>query len=187
MDEPAGLGEVAENGRKERSMRNRYFFILILGVVAACASAGCTAKPSADEAKTIANFPPNEAKAIAEIRRLGGSVTARNNSPGGPIVGVFLLGSRVTDAELVQLKVFTQLQSLRLWGTQVTDAGLAYLKGLTQLRGLDLTGTRVTDAGLVHLKSLSNLQSLYLSNTQVTEAGAQDLKTALPRVRLVIR
>ena len=108
-----------------------------------------------------------EAKAIAEIRDLGGYVTVDEKSPDSPVIGVNFMKtgpgkSSLGDAGLVYLKGMAHLQSLILWGTDVTDAGLENLEGLTQLQSLDLSYTRVTAAGLERLQGLTQLQSLDL-------------------------
>ena len=126
---------------------------------------GLTAEPNTDQAK-----------AIADIKQLGGTVTLDEKSPGKPVISVDLHGTKVTDAGLENLQDLPQLQSLVLFNTQITDAGLAHLKGLTKLRGLSLDTTKVTDAGLIHLKGLTQLQSLGLTHTKVTDAGLVHLK-----------
>ena len=51
------------------------------------------------------------------------------------------------------------LQTLYLKGSQITDAGLVNLKGLNNLKDLDLSGTNVTDAGIAELqKALPNCE-----------------------------
>ena len=127
--------------------------------------AGLTAKPSADQAK-----------AIAEIEKLGGKVTLDEKSPGKPVHSVTLTGTKVCDAELKYLRGLSRLQNLLLGGTQVTDAGLEHLKDVSQLQYLLLDHTRISDTGLEHLKGLSQLQELRLDGTQVTDAGLEHLK-----------
>jgi hypothetical protein len=91
--------------------------------------------------------------AIAEIEKLGGKLTVGGSGigPGMDVFSVDLSSSKVTDAGLVHVKGFAQLQSLDLMQTQVTDAGLEHLNGLTQLRSLNLRGTGITDAGVERL------------------------------------
>ena len=112
-----------------------------------------------------------EAKAIAEIEKLGGYVTRDEKSPDKPVISVSLFGGEDADAGLVKLECLTHLHDLNLMFTKITDTGLAHLEGLTKLQKLELQGTKVTDAGLVHLKGLTQLQSLDLDYTQVTDAG----------------
>ena len=108
-----------------------------------------------------------QARAITEIKKLGGKVTVDKSSPGEPVISVDLqnrpfIGPRVTDAGLVHLKGLTTLRTLNLSKAYITDAGLENLKGLSQLESLTLRGTQVTDTGLAVLKGLANLQSLDL-------------------------
>ena len=98
-------------------------------------------------------FTHEEAKAIAEIEKVGGKVIADANKV---VISVDLNHTNVTDAWLENLSIFFRLQSL------------------------DLRTTKVTDAGLVNLKGLSQLESLYLERTNVTVAGVNDLQEGLP-------
>jgi beta-lactamase regulating signal transducer with metallopeptidase domain/Leucine-rich repeat (LRR) protein len=125
-----------------------------------------------------AHFEPtaDEAKAIAEIRKLGGKVTVDEKNPGKPVIDVELESTKVTDAWLEHLKGLNQLHSLILFQTQVTGTGLVHLKSLPRLEILFLTGTPVTDAGLVHLKDFPQLAMLSLTGTQVTDVGLVHLK-----------
>ena len=99
---------------------------------------------------------PEQAKAVAEIEKLGGNVIVDEKSQA--VIGVSLRKTKVTDAELVCLKGLTNLEELELERTKVTDAGLEHLQGLTKLQWLGLAGTNVTDAGLEHLQGLTKLQ-----------------------------
>jgi len=92
------------------------------------------------------------------------------------IPGLWLGHWATIDADLVDLKGLTELQTLCLYETYITDAGLAYLKGLTGLQELDLSHTKITDAGLSHLKGMTGLQTLNLSHTKITGAGLSHLK-----------
>ncbi|MEK6235675.1 MAG: hypothetical protein N2C14_13280, partial [Planctomycetales bacterium] len=64
---------------------------------------------------------------------------------------------QVSDADLVHLREFRQLQELRLDRAQVSDAGLAHFHELKQLQRLSLAGTQISDAGLAHLRELKRL------------------------------
>src|SRR5436190_3222740 len=79
---------------------------------------------------------------------------------------VELGGTKVTDAEIVQLRQLTNLHDLFLNDTAITDAGLGHLSKLTSLRMLVLYGTPVTDAGLVHLKTMARLAYLSLADNE---------------------
>lgn len=134
-------------------------------------TSGCSGKTE-EPAKTALT----KEQAIAAIKKLGGSVTVDEETPGKPVVKVYLRGTKVTDTDLVYLKGLTNLRQLSLYDTNVTDAGLVHLKGLTKLRTLSLSDTKVTDAGLVHLKGLTKIENLDLSGTQVTDSGLMRLK-----------
>jgi hypothetical protein len=139
--------------------------ILAFGLLVAVMSSVSAAEPNAEQAK-----------AVAEIEKLGGRVKVDEKSPGKPVILVYLDGTQVTDAGLEHLKGLSQLRTLNLKDTQVTDAGLKRLKGLSQLQSLDLANTRATDAGLEYLNGLTQLQTLFLEGTQVTDAGLEHLK-----------
>jgi hypothetical protein len=115
-----------------------------------------------------------------------------------------LIGTNVTDADLVHLRGLAKLESLGLRSTAVTGAGLAQLTSLRKLgyinladtkltdaqmpalgklagiTGLNLSNTKITDAGLIHLKSMSRLTKLNLTGTAVTDAGIAEAKKWLP-------
>jgi Leucine-rich repeat (LRR) protein len=92
------------------------------------------------------------------------------------VIGVYLTGTKVSDAEVVHLKGLPNLTGLNLSHTQVSDTGLAHLKGLTRLMRLELHAVQVSDAGLAHLKGLTRLQVLALSGHGVSDAGLAYLK-----------
>ena len=175
-------------------MNQMVALIQVLGLSLAVVASGWAAEAN-----------PDQAKSVAEVEQLGGSITVDEKNPDRPVIGVYLqytkvtdavlghlkaltnlkkldlLRTEVTDAGLEQLKGLTNLKDLNLRRTKLTDAGLEHLKGLTNLEDLDLRRTRVTDAGLANLKGLTRLQSLYLWGTEVSNAGVQGLQTALPK------
>ena len=81
----------------------------------------------------------------------------------------------ITDAGMVHLSKFKQLDSLSLRGTAVTDRGLAHLSGLTGLQSLMLAGGAFSDEGMQHIGGLTELQSLRLSETSVGDVGVGHL------------
>jgi hypothetical protein len=101
-----------------------------------------------------------EDKAVSAILNLGGRVTRDEELPGRPVAGIDLMGTKVTDSDLKDLK---------------------NLKGL---RGLGLRGTKITDAGLKDLRELKGLQLLWLGSVQMTDAGLKDLKEALANTHI---
>ncbi|MGA2255623.1 MAG: hypothetical protein ABSG53_13335, partial [Thermoguttaceae bacterium] len=129
--------------------------IVALGLSLACIPSGWAAEAN-----------PEQAKVIAEINKLRGTITVDEKSPDKRVIGVSLCNNiKVTDEGLAHLKVLTNLQTLILRGTKVTDTGLAYIEGLTTLQSLNLGYTKVTDTGVAHLKGLINLQVLVLGDT----------------------
>ena len=67
----------------------------------------------------------DEADAVKVIEKLGGKVTRDEKQPGKPVVEVNLMLTKVTDADLKQLKELKQLASLNLFGCRaVTNAGV---------------------------------------------------------------
>ncbi len=141
-------------------------------------------KAANTESKPLRAHPlvaaPNtaEARAIAEIEKLGGRVWALEyeNSPGKPVTIVNLIRTNLTDAGLVNLNDLPRLVHLDLPFTQVTDAGLVHLEGLTQLEMLNLVKDNITDTGLEHLKGLTQLHDLFLGYTKISDAGLAKLK-----------
>lgn len=146
----------------------------------------------------------DEATALAEIEKLGGSVRKIAMNTEDKEASFHLAGKEIGDAGLVHLKELSNLVWLNLANTKVTDdglaelsgiqsltrlhlentgitdAGLAHLAGLENLEYLNLYGTKVTDAGLDHLAGLKKLKKLYLWQTEVTKDGAEKLSQAIP-------
>ena len=105
-------------------------------------------------------------RAIAEIRKLGGTIQRDETKPGSPVVDVFLRGPDVTDVDLVHLEGLKGLKRLDLHATHVTDAGLPS-EGLSGLEDLVLSSTDISDSGLAHLEGLTALKRLGISTTRV--------------------
>jgi hypothetical protein len=122
---------------------------LVLGWLVAVVSSGCSAKPKSG---TKPKPKTEQEQAIAEIKKLGGTVTVDKTSSDKAVIEVNLSETQVADAGLEHLKGLTQLQDLRLQWTEVTDAGLVHLNGLTKLKWLDMNATKVTDAGVKDLQ-----------------------------------
>lgn len=119
---------------------------------------------------------PEQEKAIAEIKKVGGMVSVSRDTAGKRTLLVsFYSHPGVSDADLVHFEGLTDLSVLGLFQPRITDVGLEHLKGLNNLQELFLDGTQVTDKGLEHLKGLTKLSSLSLYNTRVTGAGLEHL------------
>ena len=141
--------------------------------------------------------------------------TSRSHSR--PVVAVFTFvrpGSQwfgrfpVQDSDLIHLKGFSQLETLRLDNTKISDSGLVHIRGLRRLKLLDLCSTSISDGGLKqlslltrledldlsytaisddaveHLKCLQNLKILNVRNTRISIAGVNELHKALPNCQI---
>ncbi len=117
-----------------------------------------------------------QARAIAEIKRLGGTVEVDSKRPDLPVIGVNLKHTKVIDASLEHLQGLTRLEILSLKETGVTDDGVVSIKGLTRLEVLELGRTKVTDKGLEYLKGFTKLKRLDLGGTEVTDKGLVHLR-----------
>jgi hypothetical protein len=104
---------------------------------------------------------PSQATAVAEIRRLGGTVEVDEKDPAHPALKV------------------------DLHNTATGDDDLRHLAGLARLRTLDLSGTKVTDAGLKHLAGLAGLREIGVDGTQVSKQGIADLQGVLVGLQLI--
>ncbi len=76
----------------------------------------------------------DEKKAIAYVEKREGKVEIDRDRPDRPVVGVDLVGCKVPENALAQLKVFGKLKRLNLGQSTISDAGLA---PLTDLAGLE--------------------------------------------------
>src|SRR5215831_14460926 len=72
----------------------------------------------------------DEAAAVKAVQKLGGNVI------GKPVTFVNLLGTKVTDVGLKELKELKSLEMLQLGDTKITDVGLKELKELKSLKKL---------------------------------------------------
>lgn len=116
-----------------------------------------------------------ENKAIAEIRKLGGSVMELAQNDNRLVVAYHLTDGKVTDKFLAPLTALKSIVHLNLRGTEISDDGLKQLSALTTLERLHLEKTKIGDKGLVHLKGLSKLEYLNVYGTQVTDAGVDSI------------
>lgn len=77
--------------------------MILVGIAAAVAGdvACCGAQTSMEPAKQFAKLSADQKNAIAEIRRLGGSVSIYDETPDGPRFSVFFSWVADADAFLV--------------------------------------------------------------------------------------
>ena len=140
-----------------------------------------------------------EREAVAAIKKLGGYVWYdyqhdgtdnpdwKKGPPPGPaclrkvlgndffatVVGMCLIRSEVTDADLDHIRRLPHLKMLQIGDTNTTDAGIENLKGLTQLERLGIGGTKITDAGIEALQKA--LPKSEISRVRPYHPGSCDL------------
>ena len=95
--------------------------------------------------------------------------------------------SAITDAGLRELQPLKNLVTLRLGYAHMTDAGLTELRGFQKLTKLSVNHTRITDGGLKQLCQHKNLKDLDLSGTKITDAGLKELRGLANLARLDLR
>ncbi len=66
-------------------------------------------------------------RAVAAIKKMGGTVTVDWNRPEKPVIGVDFQVWKVTDIDFAHVKEFVNIQSLRLHSADITDSGLLYV------------------------------------------------------------
>lgn len=134
-------------------------------------------------------FHTRQKDAIENIEGLGGRVLTTHGGPewlrrlAGRGMGklfdratvVNLRKTKITDAELIQLKRLNGLERLNLSETNTADHGLAHLEGLTGLKALDLSGTKISGRGLERLQGLDELEYLYLGDTEIADGDLDSL------------
>ena len=99
-------------------MKRRFLLALTFGLLVACVRWGWAVEPNEEQAK-----------AVAEIKKLGGGVTVDEKNPDKPVICVDFSDTNVTDAGLELLKGLPELQRLDLSCTTVTNAGLENSRG----------------------------------------------------------
>lgn len=125
---------------------------------------------------SAADLRGDEASAIAEIEKIGGTIRVIAMDTEDKEAAFHLSGKDVGDEGLAHLKEVGNLVWLNLRGTKITDAGLEHLSQIKTLTRLHLEKTGITDAGLSHLAGLENLEYLNLYGTKITDAGLEQLK-----------
>jgi Leucine Rich repeat len=158
-------------GRVQSASSNPQFFGRCLPVISIVAASfaltalACIPEPSAEQAL-----------ALAEVERLGGTIVRDLQRDGDPVVKVDLADRPVSNADIIALKGLTQLNHLVLRNTPITDAGLQHLIVTGKLRHLDLDRTPVTDTGLIRVGQLTSLRGLCLAETRITNVGLVHLR-----------
>ncbi|WP_197494117.1 c-type cytochrome domain-containing protein [Lewinella sp. 4G2] len=111
-------------------------------------------------------------KAISELARVAAD----------QVVYLSLDRMPVTDADLLPLRQFQNLNRLRLNGTQVTGSTVEQLKELQHLESLNLYGTQVKDDIFTHLADYPKLKRVYLWQTGVSPAAVEAFTAAHPSI-----
>ncbi len=126
----------------------------------------------------------SEARAVAEIRHMGGLVEIDETIPDRPVVAVYLQIHHPSP-DLAYLRELRSLHTLHLCKSEVPmNYTLKQLADLTKLQTLCLYQTHIRDAGLPHLEGLTNLKSLDLRGTRVSIDGILRLQQALPNCKI---
>ncbi|HET6327086.1 MAG TPA: protein kinase [Planctomycetaceae bacterium] len=98
---------------------------------------------------------------------------------------VVLDGDAIRGSGLVHLQELPELTELRLGCPTLADLFLVDLAGLKKLKRLSLAESRLSEEGAKGLAHLPHLEELDLTNAQVTVARVAELKTLLPRCRII--
>lgn len=120
---------------------------------------------------------------VARIENHGGSVRLVHRDDDG--LDVDLGGSGITDDDLADVALLTNVRVLRLKDCRIGDSGLAHVARITTLQRLFLDGTGVTDAGMPALAPLTGLEFLNLYGSAVGDAGLAHVGR-LPALKTVV-
>ncbi len=124
-------------------------------------------------------------QALELIVSLGGDFSTENGAEDAPVVSITLAqdpGSRRHPGSAEEFPQVTEPRP-RLDPDHRCRPGPP--GGIDRPAIPEPVATAVTDVGLARLKRLNQLETLTLTGTRVTAAGVADLRTALPRVRII--
>ena len=110
-----------------------------------------------------------EAAVIKRIEDLGGSIEQHKTRAGHPVVAIDLHGTDAVDEDLIKLRVFPDLENLRIDATKITENGLVHLKSLEHLRTLHVDEGLISATGLAQLSELPALK--VIQSTHVLRFG----------------
>jgi Leucine-rich repeat (LRR) protein len=91
----------------------------------------------------------------------------------------------IKDEDLAPVGSMENLRSLTLQGGGINDKALRGLRWPRKLEYLDLAGTDITDLGLRDIRGLASLRKLDIRHTRVGQEAARELRTTLPKARIV--
>jgi hypothetical protein len=112
-------------------------WLIVLNCVVVAAR-GDDPKHHEDEIAEIAARYGAQAKALAEVERLGGQVEFEGAGASKTVVRMDLSRSRATDSDLSLLKSFPELREVRIGDSSITEAGIR-----TRLLGREFTILRM--------------------------------------------
>jgi hypothetical protein len=147
------------------------------------------------------NRAHHQQRVIADVERLGGSVTFEHELSGAynskipswlqawlspdyyrTVRGIDLERQQPLSDELLQrISQLPDVAELSLREDQLTDDSLRHVGRMRKLKGLRIGFNPITDKGLVHLADLDELLLLDLCVTQVTDDGLRQLQS-LPKL-----
>ncbi|HZZ70735.1 MAG TPA: hypothetical protein VFE24_00670 [Pirellulales bacterium] len=176
------------------------FFRSLSRCLLCCAGAlvvgGCSSNSASNHLESL---DPTARAAADKIQADGGVVDVKLDEAGKPIVSVAFKNGHGTNADLPEVAVLPNVQSLSLesssvdgpaWtelkklpalrvlnvsDSRITDEDLGFLAALPQLQDLKLMRTRITDKGLPALLGLKSLERLNLAQTMIDDAGVEEL------------
>ncbi len=151
-------------------------------------------------------------RAIAQLERLGASITALDRSVGFQLIQALVVeigpswegsvedlqrlkwlrdvqeitfeGERVTDAWLAPVTHMSGLNRIVLKHVAVTDKSMRTISQLKSLTAIDLLYTPVTDAGLAHLKDMKSVRLIRCYGTKVTRAAVDRFQAEVANVQV---
>ena len=124
--------------------------VCVLIVVAVFAARNSVATVVETVRQLNSNVPSQVAqKAVSELHELKAVLELDDT---GHVLRVDLSGRSVTDADLINLRALSRLESVDLGGTAVSNAGLMFVRSLRQLRRLNLKETSVTEEAVERLR-----------------------------------
>ncbi|KAA5545397.1 hypothetical protein FYK55_07030 [Roseiconus nitratireducens] len=142
---------------------------------------------AADPANSAANLAKHHAtqlkmtdedRAVAALTSEGVRI---HRSPNGSVFSVNI----THDRQIVWLKHFKDLHSVRLRGPEVTDNGIMTLVKHPNFSSLNISRTSITDGGLSKLWELKELKSISLSADEFTPRGIHALRE-IPKLEMVV-
>jgi hypothetical protein len=162
-------------------MRPRYVCLLAGVLVASPIAADQPADANAEMIKDN----PDQARAVAAIKRLGGTVWFDDEKWDRPVVRVDLHESTATDGDLSCLRTLTGLKELDLSGAGITDAGLDEVKVLPALERLYIDEPVDEEVLWTRPTGLQGPGLVPCAGGRITAPGERALQQALPRTRII--